>query len=209
MTSGYPRVAGLVLAGGAGRRMGTPKALLVDGDGTPRLARSVDALVASGCGSVTVVLGASAEEARALLGDRGVRVVVAPDWAEGLGASLRAGLRTVADAPDEPDAALVNLVDLPDVGPPVLRRVLEAWDAGGGRADALVRATYGGRPGHPVLLGRDHWEPLVATLAGDTGAQPYLRSRNVQEVTCDDLATGRDLDHPGDLPGPSPDSGQQ
>jgi CTP:molybdopterin cytidylyltransferase MocA len=191
--------AGLLLAGGAGLRMGTPKALLLDLDGRPRLVRAVDDLVAAGCGSVTVVLGAAADEAQPLLGDRDVRVVVATDWAEGMGASLRSGLRAL-DA-DQAPAALVMLVDLPDVGPPVLRRVVDAWRTGGGRPDALLRATYAGQPGHPVLLGRDHWAALAGSVAGDTGAQPYLRSRSVQEVSCDDLATGRDLDRPEDLPG--------
>jgi CTP:molybdopterin cytidylyltransferase MocA len=179
--------------------MGTPKALLLDLDGEPRLGRAVDDLVEAGCESVMVVLGAAADEAEPLLGDRDVRVVVATEWAEGMGASLRSGLRAL-DA-DQAPAALVMLVDLPDVGPPVLRRVLDAWRAGGGRPDALLRATYAGRPGHPVLLGRDHWSALAGSVAGDTGAQPYLRSRNVQEVSCDDLATGRDLDRPEDLPG--------
>lgn len=205
MTGGSPQVTGLLLAGGGGRRMGTPKALLTDADGTSRLARTVDGLLLAGCGAVTVVLGAQADAARPLLGDREVRVVVARDWAEGMGASLRRGLRAVADG--DAVAALVTLVDLPDVGPGVLRRVLQAWVAAGGRADALLRATYGGRPGHPVLLGRDHWAPLVASVAGDTGAQPYLRSRSVQEVSCDDLATGRDLDRPDDLPAGPRDGG--
>src|SRR3954470_6547122 len=139
MTADHPEVAGLVLAGGAGRRMGGPKALLVDDDGVPRLARTVDGLRAAGCGSVTVVLGAAAEEARPLLGDRSVRVVVASDWAEGLGASLRSGLRAlVSQDAGGTAAALVSLVDLPDVGPPVLDRVLEAWRVGGGRQDALL-----------------------------------------------------------------------
>ena len=202
----HPQVTGLVLAAGAGRRWGRPKALLVDEDGVPRLARTVDGMVAAGCGSVTVVLGAAAEEARPLLAGRPARVVVADDWAEGLGASLRRGLADLR-AEDETLAALVTLVDLPDVGAPVLSRVLDVWRSGGGGTDALVRATYGGRPGHPVLLGRDHWGPLIGSLTGDTGAQPYLRSRNVREVNCDDLATGRDLDHPGDLPDGSRDSG--
>jgi CTP:molybdopterin cytidylyltransferase MocA len=194
------RAAGLLLAGGAGRRMGTPKALLLDDDGTPRVARAVDGLVAGGAGPVTVVLGAMAEEVRSLLAGRDVRVVVAEDWADGMGASLRRGLRALTDDATDAAAALVMLVDLPDIGPAVLHRVLADWEAGGARPDALVRATYAGRPGHPVLLGRDHLPPLIASLSGDTGAQPYLRSRNVREVSCDDLATGRDLDHPHDLP---------
>jgi CTP:molybdopterin cytidylyltransferase MocA len=102
-------------------------------------------------------------------------------------------------------AALVTLVDLPDVGPEVVRRVLAAWQAEGSGPDALVRATYDGRPGHPVLLGRQHWTPLRKRLSGDVGAGPYLAEqhagRKVIEVSCEDLATGRDVDRPEELPG--------
>jgi len=59
---------------------------------------------------------------------------------------------------------------------------------------ALARATYDGRPGHPVLLGRDHWAGVVQTAVGDYGARAYLADRDVTLVECGDLATGRDVD---------------
>ena len=189
--------------------MGRPKALLTDPAGNAFADTAVDSLLAAGCGPVTVVLGAQADEVLALLRPRPeaeCRYVVADDWAEGMGASLRAGLIALEDQPDPaagavepPPAALVTLVDLPDVDEVVMGRVLDAWRADGGSADALVRATYAGNPGHPVLIGREHWAPLCASLAGDRGAQPYLSRRRVHEVSCDDLATGRDLDRPEDL----------
>ncbi len=196
-------VAGLVLAAGAGRRMGGPKALLLDESGRPRLQVAVEALRAAGCDPVAVVLGASADQARALLPvPGGPSVLVATDWAEGMGASLRTGLGGLDAMAGQGDrAVLLTLVDLPDVGLPVMDRVVAAWRAAGERTDALVRATYGGRPGHPVLLGRDHWGPLRSSATGDTGAGPYLAGRRVHLVSCDDLATGRDLDRPEDLPG--------
>ncbi|MEO7235035.1 MAG: NTP transferase domain-containing protein, partial [Lapillicoccus sp.] len=61
-----PRV-GVVLAAGAGRRMGMPKALVHETDGTSWLVRAVGALTGSGCSPVVVVLGARADEARRLL----------------------------------------------------------------------------------------------------------------------------------------------
>jgi CTP:molybdopterin cytidylyltransferase MocA len=194
------QTAGLLLAAGGGRRMGGPKALLHDRDGTSFLHRAVRRLLQAGCAPVVVVLGASADRARALLAEGGlsdppVRVVVAGDWAEGMGASLRAGLAALAPLPDEVEAALVTLVDLPDVDVPVLRRVLGT----GGGAGALVRTTYSGRPGHPVLLGRDHWEGVAAAAHGDAGARGYLTSCGVVACECADLATGRDVDRPGDL----------
>ncbi len=199
----YGEVAGLVLAAGAGRRMGGPKALLIDPDGTTRVAATVGALRRGGCGQVTVVVGAQAEAAAPRAAATGADVVVAERWAEGMGESLRRGLDALSAGSAR--AALVTLVDLPDVGPEVVRRVLDAWHDEGGRDDALVRATYDGRPGHPVLLGRRHWAPLQEQLSGDVGAGPYLAQhhagRKVTEVRCEDLATGRDVDRPEELPG--------
>lgn len=198
-----PAVAGLVLAAGAGRRMGTPKALLDDTGGSSLVDVAVDRLVAAGCDPVVVVLGADAEQARGRLRDRRgaarCSVVVAEDWAEGMGASLRRGLEAL-EGEATAAAVLVTLVDLPDVDERVMDRVVDGWREDGAAADGLARATYDGRPGHPVLIGRDHWAALRETLSGDRGAQPYLRGRIVREVSCEDLATGRDVDRPEDLP---------
>jgi len=168
--------------------MGTPKALVRDDDGTPWLTRSVSVLLDGGCAAVTVVLGAAAAEAAALVPAGPVAAVVADDWDEGMGASLRAGLAALPDA----DAALVSLVDLPDVDARVVRRVVAT---AGDPAD-LARAAYDGVAGHPVLLGRDHWAGVVATASGDAGARDYLRGRDVRLVECGDLATGQDVDAP-------------
>jgi len=187
-------VAGLLLAAGAGRRMGRPKALLQDRDGTSFLDRGVRSLLDGGCSTVTVVLGARSDDARDLLSDdAAATVVVAEDWDEGMGASLRAGLAALQDS--LADAVVVTLVDLPDVGGDVVRRVVAA----GTGPEALVRAAYDGRPGHPVLLGRDHWDGVAATARGDQGAREYFRAHPPTPCECGDLATGRDVDRPEDL----------
>lgn len=173
---------GLLLAAGAGRRMGKPKALVDDW-----LHRSVAVLRDGGCAEVYVVLGAAADEAGRLLGAGEVHVVVAEDWAEGMGASLRAGL---AALPTDASAVVVSLVDLPDVTAEVVRRVLAVGDG----PATLARAAYDGRPGHPVLLGRDHWAGIAEQADGDAGARAYLAERDVTSVECADLATGRDVD---------------
>ena len=182
-------VQGLLLAAGAGRRMGMPKALVRDASGEPWLLRGVETLREGGCEDVTVVLGAAADEAAALLDGAGVDVVVATAWAEGLGASLRAGLASL-DA--EVEAVLVSLVDLPDVSADVVSRVLDAEVDNG----VLRRAAYDGRPGHPVLLGRAHWPGVTASAIGDRGARDYLAESAVTLVECGDLATGQDRDTP-------------
>jgi CTP:molybdopterin cytidylyltransferase MocA len=89
----------------------------------------------------------------------------------------------------------VTLVDLPDVLADVVRRVGRL----GSGSTALVRATYDGRPGHPVLIGRDHWAGVIATAHGDQGARAYLATHEPEGCECGDLATGRDLDRPEDL----------
>jgi CTP:molybdopterin cytidylyltransferase MocA len=181
-------VHGLLLAAGAGRRMGTPKALVRDPDGTSWLRRAVAVLRAAGCEPVTVVLGAQAEDALPLLADTGATAVVAADWDHGMSASLRAGLLAV-DVTGA-DAVVVTLVDLPDVGEEVVRRVL----ADPPTPATLRRAAYAGRPGHPVVLGRDHWAGVLEESDGDRGARGYLASREVELVECGDLASGADVD---------------
>lgn len=182
-------VEGLLLAAGAGRRMGMPKALVRDEAGEPWLVRGVRALREGGCHAVTVVLGAAAAEAAPLLEGLDATHVLATDWADGMGASLRAGLASLGD---DVDCAVVSLVDLPDVGPAVVRRLR---GLGTGPA-SLARAAYDGVPGHPVLLGRDHWAGVMESATGDRGARGYLASREVTLVECGDLATGRDVDTP-------------
>lgn len=181
-------VVGLLLAAGAGSRMGRPKALVRDAAGEPWLVRGVRALRGGGCDSVTVVLGAAADDAAPLLEGTGAAVVLAEDWADGMAASLRAGLASLESS--DAEVAVVSLVDLPDVGADVVRRVV---GEGAGPA-TLARATYDGTPGHPVVMGRDHWRGVLETATGDRGARDYLASQTVALVECGDLATGHDVD---------------
>ena len=173
---------GVLLAAGAGTRYGHPKALVPGW-----VATAVTALADGGCAGVLVVLGAQSERARALVPD-GVEVVVAADWAEGMSASLRAGLRAAQGT--DAARALLHLVDTPDVGADVVARVLAT-------GAPLARAVYGGRGGHPVLLGREHWAEVILTATGDHGARGFLRGRaDVLAVECGDLASGVDIDTP-------------
>ena len=191
-------VHGMVLAAGAGRRMGRPKIQVDDW-----LERAVRALDDNGL-TVTVVIGAEPEVARerlastaSALGLGALPEVLAQDWAEGMGASLRAGLSALSAATDEEAAGVVvTLVDLPDVDGSVVARLL----AEPVHASTLRRAAYDGKPGHPVVLGRDHWAGVADQARGDQGARAYLGERAVELVECGDLATGEDVDR---LSGPS------
>lgn len=184
-----PVVTGLVLAAGAGTRAGGPKALRRDADGVPWIERAVRVLELGGCDTATVVLGAAAVEARPLV-PSAARIAVASEWADGLAASLRAGLDALEDAPPRVVAVAVTLVDLPGLPADAVRRLLA------GRVDAatLRRAEYGGLPGHPVLLGRAHWAAVAASARGDAGAGAYLRAHAATGIECGDLWSGADVD---------------
>ncbi len=129
---------------------------------------------------------------RAELSDEPVEVVEAADWDEGMGASLRSGLRSTNRLSE---AVVVVTVDVPGLTATAVRRV-----ADGAGADALVRATYDGVPGHPVVIGRDHWDGVIASARGDEGARGYLREHEVVLVECADVGDGADVDTVGELP---------
>lgn len=171
--------AGVLLAAGAGTRYGMPKVLAEQGEW---LRCGVKALDGGGCDDIVVVLGAAVVDV-----PPPARAVIAPDWADGLSASLRAGLSAV-----DAQYAVLHTVDTPDVGADVVRRVLAAARSS---PSGLARARYGVRPGHPVVVAGRHWPGLLETLRGDEGARPFLGAHtDVVEVDCADLASGQDID---------------
>jgi CTP:molybdopterin cytidylyltransferase MocA len=180
-------VAGILLAAGAGRRLGQPKALL-DLGGQPLVSRGIALLKAGGAGPVIVVTGAAAVNLT------GVITVHNPHWATGMGSSLAAGLATV---PDACPAAVVALVDQPLVGAAAVRRLIDAYQGGA----SVAVAAYGGRPRNPVLLARQHWAEVTALAAGDAGARAFLRARPdlVTLVECGDTGSPDDIDTSEDL----------
>lgn len=175
-----------MLAAGAGTRAGGPKVLRRDADGMPWLHRAVTALRDGGCNSVLVVLGADAAHAHALVPAEAT-VVVAEHWAAGLSASLRAGLTA---APPEATAAVVTLVDLPGLPSTAVEQILAAPVG----PATLRRATYDGRPGHPVVIGRDHWLAAATSAEGDRGAGRYLKDQGAESVELSELWDGTDND---------------
>lgn len=170
--------------------MGGPKAL-VELDGEPLVRRALRVLADGGCAPLLVVVGASAAEVRAVL-PPDVLTVEARDWAEGMGASLRAGLEALTAFDLVPDAALLHLVDLPGVTAEAVARL-----AANPTPDILRRAAYGGRAAHPVLIGRSHWTGVCESASGDAGARGYLAGHPALElVECGDVADPDDVDTP-------------
>ncbi len=180
-----PAPAGLILAAGAGTRFGPDPKLLAELDGRPLLEHVVAAVCAvEQLDPVVAVLGAQAERLRQRVAFGRARTVVCSHWSRGLSASLRCGIEAL------PGAARVVVVlgDSPTLTPELLRRFL---DAPGG-----TRAAYAGVPGHPVVLGGEQLSHL-RELGGDVGARRLLAG--AATIECGDLASGRDVDRPGDL----------
>ena len=167
-------IGAVVLAAGASSRFGSPKQALLLGEVVPRVRES------GAIGDLVVVLGAHEVPTHA-------RTVRCADWADGPGASLRAGLATLDPACD---AAIVVRADGPDIAPAAIDRVAAAWHADPASGDALA-ASNGGVRGHPVLLPRSLWAAIP-----DAGA----RTLTPRLIPCDDLGDPGDVDTPEQLP---------
>jgi molybdenum cofactor cytidylyltransferase len=183
----------VVLAAGAATRFGGGK-LLADWRGRPLVLAAVEAALAAPVDEVVVVLGCEAERvawAISPLAGARLRLVVADDWAQGLSASLRAGLRSL---PADSAGFLLFLGDMPLIPPDLPPRVLAAL--GGGAAAA--QPFHGDTPAHPVGFSAALY-PELRTLKGDAGAGALLRGRpGVVRLPCGDAGAVFDVDRPGD-----------
>jgi molybdenum cofactor cytidylyltransferase len=185
--------AGLVLAAGSSRRMGSPKQLLVI-DGKPLLELVVAHANASKLDQVVVVLGAAADEIRSRVDLGRATVLLNPDHATGMASSLRAGLASLTD---EVDRVVVILGDQPDVDVALLDRLLELQETSGLPAAAL---SFNGLLHPPVVLERELWGDLME-LEGDVGCRALIRARPelVAKLRVEtDLTHPVDIDTPGD-----------
>jgi molybdenum cofactor cytidylyltransferase len=183
-------IGGLVLAAGEARRFGSPKQLAPLA-GRPLLEHALIAMSAVARLRPTIVVGAHADEILEQVPLHGARPVRCEGWPEGQAASLRCGVAALADAVD---AVVVVLGDQPALDPRAIERVIGSRDG----TSAAVRASYGGRPGHPVLLERSLFA-AVAGLRGDEGARTALADAIVRVVRCDGLGSDLDVDEPAQL----------
>jgi molybdenum cofactor cytidylyltransferase len=186
-----PRVAGLVMAAGRSSRMGANK-LLMDDNGKPIVARVVEQALAADLAEVVVVTGHQEAEMRAALAGRKVRFVPCPDYADGMSASLRCGLKALST---DVDAALVLLGDMPRVGTGLLRRMIAAFNPTEGRA--IIVPSFQGKRGNPVLWDRRFFAEMTA-LAGDVGARHLIgeHAELVTEIEAEDAGIFLDIDTP-------------
>ncbi|MGH8879960.1 MAG: nucleotidyltransferase family protein [Stackebrandtia sp.] len=185
-------IAGLVLAAGEGRRLGTVKAL-VEYRGTTLLDHAVTTLRDGGCDTVHAVLGAKSRLARMAARTEFTPIANA-HWNEGIGSSLRLGLSVI-----DPSfaAIIVILVDQPGISATSVRRVREAHANGA----PVAVAVYSGQRGHPVCFDRSMRIDVAAAAKGDIGARGFMKANPdlVTEVDCTGDGEPRDIDTPEDL----------
>jgi CTP:molybdopterin cytidylyltransferase MocA len=187
---GHAVIGGLVIAGGEGRRFGGPKQLALLG-GKPLIEWSVEAMLAvSAIDSVVVVLGANADAIRGGTKLGVARAIVCDGWREGMAASLRRGICDLRQA----DVVAITLADQPLITSDAIAAVISELDSG----TSAARATYHGRPGHPVAIRRSLFSE-VCRLRGDVGAKNLLSASGAHCVECSQLCSDRDVDSPEEL----------
>ena len=173
------RIAAAILAAGTSSRLGTSKQLL-ELDGRPVLAHTLDAVLRADLEPVLVVLGHLQNQIQQRLDFSGVTVINNPDYATGQSSSVRAALR---ELPDDIDAVVFILGDQPLVEPAVIDALTSARRQQGA---SIVQPRYAEGRGNPVLIGHELFTELNE-LTGDMGARPVIEQHR-DEVLLVDLA---------------------
>jgi len=187
-----PRITAVILAAGQSRRMGSANKLLEEIDGAAMVRQVVAQATASQADDVIVVLGHEGSAVRAALTDTRVTFADNPHFADGLSASLKAGIAAV---PARSDGAVVLLGDMPAVTAAHIDQVIAAFNPVEGRS--ICVPTTRGKRGNPMLWGRDYFAE-IGDLSGDVGARHLVGAHAdaVCEVALEDDAIFVDVDTP-------------
>lgn len=159
-------LAAIILAGGASRRMGTPKALLPHA-GSTFLEHLLQVTDHPRIGLRRVVLGAGAEGIAESISLRTVEIVVNTEWEKGQLSSLHAGLRSL---PAGTDGVLVCLIDHPLISRDLVHDLIERFYSS---RQPIVLPVYKSRRGHPVIFSNALYDELLAAPL-ETGARAVV-----------------------------------
>jgi molybdenum cofactor cytidylyltransferase len=188
-----PRIAGILLAAGAGSRFGGGK-LLHPLEGVAIGVRSARNLLAAGL-SVTAVIRPDSEELQRLLSDAGCTVTECDNAAEGMGVSLAHAIAHTKDS----TGWIVALADMPRIQPQTVRLIAEALTQGA----VIAAPQYRGARGHPVGFSATLRDELIA-LRGDEGARALLKRHHAetQLISTEDAGVVFDIDRREDIQSP-------
>jgi molybdenum cofactor cytidylyltransferase len=186
------QVAAVVLAAGRSTRMGAVNKMIAEIGGKPLVRIATEQALASKASPVIVVTGHERDKVEAALKGLNVRFANNPDYAEGLGTSLRTGIAAV---PAEADGAVILLGDMPQIDAGLVDRLIAAFDPEKGAL--VVVPTIEGRRGNPVIWARRFFPELMA-VTGDVGARHIIANvaEVVAEVPVSDISVTVDVDTP-------------
>lgn len=187
----HRRAAAIVLAAGAGTRMGERVKQLLTWHGRTLVENAISIATQSSANETIVVLGSRAEQIRPLLRGLPVRVVLNPDWEEGHSTSVRAGLKAMGP---QYDAAIFINADQPRLTPDIVNSIIQRYR----ETDAsIVAPLYDGKRGSPVLFRRTHFAELMS-LSGEQGGREVLMQHPVEYISIANAAASEDIDTPED-----------
>ena len=205
-----PSITGILLAAGLSTRMGTPKQLLPFGESTI-VETVVDNMLNAKFSQVIVIVGHCAEQVKNILGKRKVKIVLNPDYEEGMLTSAQTGVRSlkiynemkqIDDVnidihPDHKSGFSLMLVDQPFISSKLINTVIAAYaetDKG------IVLPSYNLRRGHPVIFHHRYAEAILELDADSGGVRSLYNtfSDDIHYVSVDTDDVLRDIDYPDD-----------
>jgi CTP:molybdopterin cytidylyltransferase MocA len=187
-----PRIAGIVLAAGAARRMGSNK-MRLRLDGEPLVRRAARRALAAGLDPVVVVLGRDADEVAGEIADLSCDLVVNEDFAGPTSGSLHLGLSRL---PDATEGAVIVLGDMVEVTDSMIRALV---DAARTTPAPLVVSRYGDVTAPPLLFRRSLFPELLAWTGEGCGKAVVQRHREEAVFLDWPVAALVDVDTPGDF----------
>ena len=162
----------LIVAAGESKRLGTPKQLL-QFEGQSLINRLINIVSGAGSFPITIVLGAEAAAIQAQLPDANLHVVINEDWREGMGSSIRFGLKQMIKADANLDGVLILVCDQPFIKSESVQSLIQMQKSTG---LPMAACFYEDIVGTPALFHQSMFSDLLK-LAGDTGAKKIMKDK--------------------------------
>jgi molybdenum cofactor cytidylyltransferase len=181
-------ISAILLAAGQSKRMGELKQLMPFGQSTI-VEQAVDNLLGSAVDEVIVVVGYKAEDVMKAIAAKPIKLVINPDYEQGMGTSIIAGLKSVHS---RARGIMLALGDQPLVNSQTINRLIEEFYS---HDKGIAVPTYQGRRGHPIVFAITYKEQLLE-LRGDVGGRQIIEDRpdDILEVAVDSESVVADFD---------------